>query len=160
MKIFSFFMVNCLFIFISPAMAHKVIVFAWAEAGMIHIESSFGSNRPAKNCTLEIKTLDGTMVHQGITDNQGLHSFKIPDFQDSDLIVYLNAGPGHSGRWTIPKTELVGETTPEKIEKKMAEKQSLEKGPSSVRIISGIVIIFGLALVGAWIKKKQSKPDA
>jgi nickel transport protein len=160
MKNLTLFIALGLLIFNSSAMAHKVIVFAWVETGMIHIESSFGSNRPAKNCEIIIKTPEGTIVHQGLTDDQGLHALKIPDYMDSDLIVSLNAGPGHSGLWTIPKIELVGEATPENLEKKMAEKQSLEKGPSFARIVSGIAIIFGLALVGAWIKKKKSRFNA
>jgi len=138
------------------ALAHKVIVFAWVEQGNIHIEGSFGSNRPAKNCLITVTNPKGILIHQGITDSQGLYSFSLPDNLDSDLIVGLNAGPGHLGSWTIPENELVAKPSPENLKKKMAEKQLIEKDPSLARIAGGIAVIFGLAFVAVRIKKRKS----
>ncbi len=139
----------------TTALAHKIIVFAWVEQGQIHIEGSFGSNRPAKNCVIQVKNTKGILVHQGTTDTQGLYSFKLPKHPGSDLIITLAAGPGHSGQWTIPENELAQNPTPENLERKMAEKESLEKSPSLARIAAGIGVIFGLAFVAAWVKKRK-----
>ncbi len=145
----------------TSALAHKIIVFAWVEQGRIHVEGSFGSNRPAKNCGIKVTDLNGVLVHQGITDTQGMYSFALPETLNSDLVIEMNAGPGHLGHWTIPKDELGAEPTPENIEKKMAEKQALEKNPSLGRIAAGIVLIFGLAFAAAWIKRRKKKgPNA
>ncbi len=150
-------MVLGLIISTSTALAHKVIVFAWVEQGRIHVEGSFGPNRPAKNCEIQVKSPKGILVHRGTTDAQGMYSFEIPDHPDSDLIVEMNAGPGHSGKWTISENELVAQPTPDNLERKMAEKKSLEKSPSLTRILSGIGIIFGLAFVAARVKKRVKK---
>jgi len=139
----------------TTAMAHKVIVFAWVEQGRIHIEGSFGSERHAKKCDIKVTDSRGILVHQGITDSLGRYSFKLTDTLDSELMVELTAGPGHSGRWTIAKEELVFESSPEKLDEKMAEKASLEKSPSLVRIAAGIALIFGLAFAAAWLKKRK-----
>ncbi|MCP3940775.1 MAG: hypothetical protein GY710_04745 [Desulfobacteraceae bacterium] len=135
--------------------AHKVIVFAWVEDGRIHVQGSFGSNRPIKNCVIQVKRPGGILIHQAITDIKGLCSFDLPDHLESDLIVELNAGPGHLGQWTIPKDELIYEVSPEILEKKMIEKQALEKSPSPTRIATGIALIFGLAFVVARVKKTK-----
>ena len=145
----------------TSALAHKVIVFAWVEQGQIHVEGSFGSTRPAKNCVIKVTDSNTRVVHQGITDDKGLYSFALPDSHDFDLVVTLDAGPGHLGQWTIPKDELGAEPTPENLEKKMTQKKDLEKPPSLARILAGIGVIFGLAFAGAWVKKrKRNLPNA
>lgn len=161
----------------APVLAHRVIVFAWSDKGMIHIEGSFGSNRPAKACEIKVVTLDGTLIHQGVTDPEGKYSFKMTDLPEGDLVVQLNAGTGHSGQWTLLHQEMSPEAAPETREEnlgqkqgadpgkkqaeKLAEKQALEKNPSLARILAGIALIFALALGAAWIKKKQGKaPNA
>ena len=140
------FIIGLLALSSTTALAHKVIVFAWVEQGRIHIEGSFGSNRPAKKCVIHVKNPTGILIHQGITDALGQYSFKLPDTLDSDLIVELNAATGHFGHWTIPKEELVQDSA-ENLERKMAEKKSLEKSPSLVRIASGIIVKIGRAHV-------------
>ena len=141
----------------STSEAHKVIVFAWVEQGRIHVEGSFGSHQPAKNCSIKVTGLNKVLVHQGITDAQGTYSFALPKTLDSDLLIEMNAGPGHLGHWTLSKDELTAEPTPENIEKKMAQKQSLEKKPSLARIAAGIALIFGLAFLATWIKRRKRK---
>ena len=145
----------------TSALAHKVIVFAWVEQGQIHIEGSFGSDRPAKNCVIKVTDSNKGLVHQGITDAQGLYSFALPDTKDSDLMVELNAGTGHSGHWTLLKGELGVEPTLKSLEEKMVQKQDLEENPSLASILSGIAVIFGLAFAATWIKKrKKDKSNA
>lgn len=145
----------------TSALAHKTIVFAWVEQGQIHIEGSFGSDRPAKNCVIRVTDSNKSLVHQGITDAQGLYLFALPDTRDSDLVVELDAGTGHSGHWTITKEELGVAPTLKSLGEKMAQKQDIEKNPSLARILSGIMVIFGLAFAATWIKKrKKDTPDA
>ncbi|MBU0969788.1 MAG: hypothetical protein KKC20_04035 [Proteobacteria bacterium] len=155
MKKMSILIALVFFMSATAALAHKVIVFAWVEQGQIHVEGSFGSDRPAKNCTLTVKTPNGILVHQGITDTQGLYSFVLAKVPDSDLILELNAGTGHSGQWTLPHDELFQESSPENLKDKMAQKQSLEKSPSLARIAAGIAAIFVLAFLVSVVKRRK-----
>lgn len=139
--------------------AHKVIVFAWVEDGMIYTESSFGSKRKAKDCALIVVDEKGTVVHEGKTDDQGEYGFKIPDHIKSDLVIHLKAGTGHSATWRLPYNELVTPVDEEKLAASMKEKQKIESGPSLLKIISGIGIIFLLAFFVTFFRKKKTTHD-
>ncbi|SDT84840.1 hypothetical protein [Desulfobacula phenolica] len=140
----------------SRAIAHKVIIFAWVEDGMIHTESSFGSKRKAKDCTITVVDEKDMVVYTGKTDQDGNHVFKIPENIDSDLILNLDAGTGHKGQWRLSKDELVAVPSPVDIRTAMDEKEKLEKNPSAFKIIGGIGIIFLLALGIRLLKRKAS----
>jgi nickel transport protein len=143
-----------------PALAHKVILFAWVEDGIIHTESSFAGQRKARDCPLLVRDDTGRVVHEGKTDDQGLYSFKIPDDVETDLILTLEAGAGHQAEWRIKKEELVQAPAKADIEKTLREKEKLESGPSVWKIISGIVLIFLLAGAGKWFsRKKKARHD-
>lgn len=140
---------------VSPALAHKVILFAWVEDGMIHTESSFAGQRKARDCPLLVRDDTGRVVHEGKTDDQGLYSFKIPDGVETDIILTLEAGIGHQAEWRIPKDELVQTHATTDIEKALQEKEKLESDPSVWKIISGIALIFLLAGAGKLLSRKK-----
>lgn len=140
----------------SHAIAHKVIIFAWVEDGMIYTESSFGSKRKAKDCAITVVDENNRVVHTGRTDRDGNHAFKIPEDIDSDLILKLEAGTGHKGQWRLSKEELVSVPLPVDIQAAMKEKETLEQNPSAFKIIGGIGIIFLLALGVRFLKRKPS----
>ncbi len=145
---------------VNQAFAHKVILFAWVEDGMIHTESSFAGKRKAQDCPLIVRDDTGRVVHEGKTDDQGLYSFKIPDKVESDLILTLEAGIGHQAEWRIKKDELVQAPAKADIEKTLQEKEKLESDPSVWKIISGIALIFLLAGAGKWFSlKKRANHD-
>ena len=141
---------------VSYAFAHKVIIFAWVEDGYIHTESSFGSKRKAKNSTITVVDEKGLVVHKGITNEKGNYSFKIPEKIDSDLILKLDAGTAHQAQWKISKDELVTVNSAKDTRAAMKEKEKLEERPSIFKIITGIGIIFGLALAVKFLKRKTS----
>ena len=144
----------------SPALAHKVYVFAWAEKGMVYTESSFGDKKVIKG-KIEVKDEKGTLVASGITDDQGNFSFKIPENPGSDLVVMLDASMGHQAAWTVPLKEMKDAmekiASKESHDKAMAKKAELEKGPSPMKIGAGIAIIFALAFIGAFFQKIRNK---
>jgi len=143
-------------IFINQAFAHKVIIFAWVEDGMIYTESSFGSKRKAKGCAITVVDEKGMVIHNGLTDQEGNYSFKIPENVDSDLVLELEAGVGHKAQWRIPKQELDSKPSEQDVSSAMKEKEKLEKEPSVLIIITGIAIIFLLALGVRIFKRKTS----
>ena len=137
------------------AHAHKVIIFAWVENGVVFSESSFGSKREAKNCKVTVVNEKGDQVHTGITDENGNFSFKIAETMDSDLTLNLDAGQGHKAYWKIPVEELKIVPSKDDIKKTMKIKQQLEKKPSVYKLLLGIGIIFLLGFVLKIFKKNR-----
>jgi len=138
------------------AAAHKVILFAWVEDGMIFTESSFGSDRKAKNCSIQVFNEKGVMVHAGKTNQQGEYRFEIPENIDSDLLLKLDAGTGHQARWKIPKTELTAAPSAKEVTEAHKQSEKLKKSPSVFRILTGIAIIFLMALTLKFLKRNKS----
>jgi hypothetical protein len=142
------------------AHAHKVIIFAWVEDGMIISQSYFGSKREAKNCDISVVNEKGQVVHKGKTDEKGNFSFKIHENIDSDFILNLDAGSGHQAHWRISAKELKTAPLKSDIKSVMETRKKLEQGPSLYKIIAGISIIFILVFGLAFIKKKSDKKKA
>jgi nickel transport protein len=138
------------------ALAHKVIVFAWVESGMIFSEAKFASKRKVKNSPVIVIDGKGIIVHKGMTDDEGKYSFKIPENIDSDLIVKIKAGEAHQGQWQINKNEILQPVTSDDIKASMKEKERLEKSPSIIKIVSGIFVIFILAFGLKFFKRKRT----
>ncbi len=95
----------CLLTLASPALAHRVLVYAYAEGDAIHIESKFvgsGAVQQGQVQILDQKT--GKILLTGTTDDQGKCSFKIPPeaaAQRLDLLVVVEASMGHRGEWQM-----------------------------------------------------------
>jgi nickel transport protein len=91
--------------FTTPALAHRVLVFAYAEGDTIHTESKFVPNTPVRQG--DVQVLDqksGKVILTGKTDNQGKFSFKIPAAaaaQKMDLRIVTGAAMGHQGEWLL-----------------------------------------------------------
>jgi len=141
------------------ALAHKVIIFAWVEDGMIFSESHFGSKREAKYCNITVMNGEGELVLKGRSDNQGKYSFKIPENIKSGLVLNLDAGTGHKAHWKISENELRHNPSNSDIKTAMETKAKLEGNPSVYKIITGIGIIFLLAMVLKFFKKRRKKSD-
>jgi len=138
------------------AFAHKVIIFAWVEDGMIYTESRFASKRKAKNAAIIVVNEKEQVVHKGQTDAEGKYAFNIPKNIDSDLIIELEAGSGHKNQWRISREELVKAHSVSDIQSVIEKKENLEQGPSFLKIMGGIGIIFLLALAVRFFKRKKN----
>ncbi|MES9996036.1 hypothetical protein [Desulfovibrio aminophilus] len=88
-----------------PALAHKVNIFAYAENGAIHTESSFGGKRAVNQGVVEVRdTATGAVLLSGTTDDVGKWSFPIPaEFREKrpGLTLVVKAGEGHQGQWEM-----------------------------------------------------------
>lgn len=88
-----------------PALAHKVNIFAYAENGAIHTESSFGGKRAVNQGVVEVRdTATGAVLLSGVTDDDGKWSFPIPaEFREKrpGLTLVVKAGEGHQGQWEM-----------------------------------------------------------
>jgi nickel transport protein len=92
------------------ALAHKVSIFAWVESDTVYTLSKFSGGKMVKKGTVEVYDAKDLKLLDGLTDNQGEFSFKIP--KKAALRVVLIAGTGHKSHWNIPIEEIEG-VTPE-----------------------------------------------
>jgi nickel transport protein len=139
--------------------AHKVIIFAWVENGMIFSESHFVSKKRAKNCKITVVDEKGKIVQQGKTDENGNYSFKIPENITSDLVLKLDAGQGHQAHWKISENDIKESSNVNDIQKAMEAREKLTQGPSVYKIAAGVGIIFLFAYVLKFIQKKIYKKN-
>ncbi|MEJ2068849.1 MAG: hypothetical protein P8X58_00330 [Syntrophobacterales bacterium] len=91
--------------FSTPALAHRVIVFAYAEGDTIQVESKFVPDTPVRQgkvLVLDAKT--GKELLSGQTDDQGKFSFQVPAAaaaEKMDLKIVVEAAMGHRGEWLL-----------------------------------------------------------
>ncbi len=138
---------------LNQAQAHKVVLFGWVEAGNINIEAGFGGKRTAKNCVIKAFDTDHTLIYEGKTDDKGRHVFKIPPSFSSDMLLELEAGTGHKGSWTIQADEFTAVSNADSVQE--SKKVSpVGKGIDPLKIIAGLSVIFGLALVVKLMKAR------
>lgn len=95
----------CLLSAASPAQAHRVLVYAYADGDILHTESKFvgsGAVQQGQVQILDQKT--GRTLLSGTTDDQGKFSCKIPPeiaAQRLDLLIVVEASMGHRGEWPL-----------------------------------------------------------
>jgi len=99
-----FLMILLIIFFSSPALAHKVMIFAWVEGDTVHTQSKFSGGKKAKGALVTVFDTEGNRLLEGKTDENGEFSFKVPI--KSGLKVVLNASMGHKAEWLIPAEEI------------------------------------------------------
>lgn len=89
----------------TPALAHQVLVYAFAEGDTIRTESKFAGGGPIQKGEVQVQDRKTEQVLlTGTTDNQGKFSFKIPSeaaAQRMDLLIVMKASMGHQGEWLL-----------------------------------------------------------
>jgi len=102
----------------TPAFAHRVNVFAYADGEAVRVECSFSKSQKVRHGRLLITdTRTGEEIMRAETDERGAFSWK-PDaaFLQSGhgVKIHLNAGEGHQASWIMEGSELavIGGGTP------------------------------------------------
>ena len=103
-------------VFTTPALAHRVLVFAYAEGDTIYTESKFIPDAPVRQGKiLVIDQKTGKELLTGQTDDQGKFSFRIPaeaTAQKMDLKIVVEAAMGHRGEWLLKADSYLAGATP------------------------------------------------
>jgi nickel transport protein len=98
----------------TPALAHRVLVFAYAEGDTIFTESKFIPNDPVRQGKILVQDAKtGQTLLTGTTDEAGKFSFKIPAqaaAQKMDLKIVAEAAMGHRGEWLLKAANYLGGT--------------------------------------------------
>ena len=87
----------------SPALAHRVSIFAWVQGDTVHTQSKFMGGKRPDQALIEVFDEAGNLLLKGKTDAQGLFSFQAP--QISDLQIVLTAGMGHRAVWALSRED-------------------------------------------------------
>jgi len=97
-------------VFIPNTYAHKVQMFAYPEGDTVFVEGYFADGKKPKKSEVLVYDNGGKVLFNGVTDDAGKLSFKIP--RKTDLRITLNAGMGHKAEYTLPASELNGSNPP------------------------------------------------
>lgn len=128
----------CWSFFPASAQAHKVNVFAWVEGDTVHTESKFGGGRMVKDGRISVLDDEGNVLLEGVTDDAGAFSFKVPKM--ADLTIVMDAGSGHRNSWRIMASELEG-GVPGDARNAVAvleEESSKSSGGTALSVASGL----------------------
>lgn len=94
----------------TPALAHRVHIFATVQGGEIVADCRFSKKNPARNAKIEVlDAASGKLLLSGKSDAQGAARLALPPelaADPVDLLLVLDAGEGHRGEWRIGADEL------------------------------------------------------
>lgn len=115
----------------SPALAHKVNVFAYPEGDRIVVEGYFGGNVKARDCPVEVLDETGKKIHEGKTDEKGIYTFRpadLPTFA-GDLRIVLEAGMGHKADYALSASDIPGLVRKDQPPKEQPREAAAEAPP-------------------------------
>ncbi|MEC4675473.1 MAG: hypothetical protein VST72_00935 [Nitrospirota bacterium] len=110
----------------STASAHKVSIYAYAEAGEVFAEGYFVDGSKAKNSRIEVFDAgSGKKLLEVKTDKKGEASFKIPEVAPLKLVI--TASMGHKNDYTISENEVREAMGISKVEVRSQESEDRER---------------------------------
>lgn len=106
MKIMNYLLIPAfvLLLFSGTALAHKVNLFAYAEAGKVYTESYFPDGRPVEGGKVLVYDSQDNLLLEGVTDKEGLFSFPVPKVDD--LTIVIEATMGHKNSFKLKKADV------------------------------------------------------
>lgn len=148
------------------APAHSIQVFAYVENGIIKGEGSLSGGKKVKNGEIKVVTKVGEeLLLTTSTDDTGSFSIDPETLgltQPVDLIIVLDAGPGHRSEWQLTAadfTQSAQDTEKPSIKPRATAENntSLPASPPLKNIVSGIISILGLGALIAWSRSRRGK---
>lgn len=106
MKIMNYLLIPAfvLLLFSGTALAHKVNLFAYVEAGKVYTESYFPDGRPVEGGKVLVYDSQNNLLLEGVTDKKGLFSFAIPKVDN--LTIVIEATMGHKNSFKLKKADV------------------------------------------------------
>lgn len=102
------FILTYIAVYATPALAHRVTIFAWVQDNRVHTESKFSGGKLVNHGTVEVYDMDGKKLLQGKTDENGEFSF-VPPIKAA-LKIVLIAGTGHRAQWMMREEDMASIT--------------------------------------------------
>ena len=124
------------------ALAHKVKCFATAEGAVVSGYAWMGGGGRPRNVPFKVFGPDGTLLHEGQTNEKGEFAF-VPS-QTCDLEVVVEAGEGHMARFTVRAEDMAMDTGTllVQLRRELAEYQERQRWQD---VLAGLGYIAGLA---------------
>lgn len=149
----------------AAAIAHSVHVFAYVEDGKIKAEGSLAGGKAVKNGVVTILLKDnGQTLYSGQTDGDGRFAVPVEQLgrrEPADLVIRLDAGPGHRSQWQLRAEEIAAAATDQldtgKGNEEPASPSRMPPFPPLKNIITGLICIAGLGFLINWARKKGGK---
>jgi nickel transport protein len=88
----------------TPAMAHKLQVFAFAEGTRISGSAYFAGGGAASGSRIEVSDAEGRLLAELTPDDEG--KFVYPAQVPVDHLIRAITGDGHQAEWLVPAAEL------------------------------------------------------
>ncbi|WP_300523077.1 carboxypeptidase-like regulatory domain-containing protein [Aminiphilus sp.] len=93
--------------------AHRLLVFAYVEGGILSGEAYFNDGAPVKQCPVSVTDDEGRETVSGTTDEGGRFALVLPEgLPAKTLLVSVNGGGGHKGTFRLDMPD--GGSPPEK----------------------------------------------
>lgn len=93
----------------SPALAHRVNIFAFVDQEDVVVECAFNKSSKVKNGGIEVyDAVTRDLLVRGTTDQQGTFRFPLPQQARAarhDLAIRVIAGEGHQNEWIVGADE-------------------------------------------------------
>jgi len=100
------FITALVFSFLLPAaaLAHKVNIFAYFDAGTVYSESYFPDGRPVAGGQVKVLDSQEKLLVEGVTDAKGQFNFPLPKREDLTLVI--QASMGHRNTFLLKKSAI------------------------------------------------------
>jgi len=111
-------------LWVSPARAHKLNVFAYIEGETVTGEAYFADGAPVKDSAVQVQDSGGTVLAESVTDGEGRFVLPVSGSLKTFSVV-VSGGPGHQGKMELTRIE---EGRPPGQEKEAEDGRPMETG--------------------------------
>ncbi|MEM9228071.1 MAG: hypothetical protein AAGB10_00540 [Pseudomonadota bacterium] len=89
-----------------PALAHQLVVYAYADAGEVVVEARFSNGNPAKQGEIRLLNAEALVLVKAPLEDDGETRLAVPDGADGGLTVEVETDAGHSDYWILTPSDL------------------------------------------------------
>ncbi|GAB6100386.1 hypothetical protein JCM16358_22650 [Halanaerocella petrolearia] len=123
---------------VTPVLAHRVVTYAYLKGEQVIVEGAFGDGSPVIEGQVKVYNLQGDLINQGQTNQQGIYKFKLS--KKAKLKIVLVAGAGHRAEYQLSKEDLpnLGKSDIQQIEEtvsKEAKQQADQISEEKLRVV-------------------------
>ena len=90
----------------APALAHRLVIYAYAEAGEVVVESNFSNGSPAGAGSITVKGGDGAVLAEMPLSETGVTRFAVPEGGAEGIAVEVLTDAGHEDYWILTPEDL------------------------------------------------------